>query len=92
MLLTTEPTITGRQYTILQVVHACVYADIYKTSAITNPKPTPYKVDEGIETALGQLAVIASQFQADAVIAIQHNVSIMGATACITVIGTAIKF
>ena len=81
MFLTTEPSIQGRQYQVIKVVHATV-----------NGKSGDRGYDQAIDTVFSKLESKATSLQADGVIGIQISTSVWSEWCQVTVIGTAIKF
>ncbi len=89
MILTTEPTFTGKKYVVLRIVHTCAYM---QTAGWLPGLSIADQVSKAMETALGKLADIAGELHADSVIGIHHNAWREDVYTCISVMGTAIKF
>lgn len=88
MLLTTEPTISGRRYTVLRVISGV---------GIRNGMRDPaYLLDTAIGDALAMLETKAHQIGSDAVIGVHVSTSMtsleLGMGYSATVMGTSIKF
>lgn len=91
MFLTTEPSLSGKIYTVLKVIVATSAATakgITLNSSSTYVQPSRV----AIEQALGQLYQEGSQLQADAVIGIQITMAQVYNAPLICLIGTAIKY
>lgn len=88
MLLTTEPSISGKAYTVLRVVFGVGYE--YSGS--------PDLLERAVGEALAALERKAHQLEADAVIGVHLSTSGVGPETslnggfCVVVMGTAIKF
>jgi uncharacterized protein YbjQ (UPF0145 family) len=87
MFLTTEPTISGKNYDVLRVIFATVTVDTKN-----NVKTHSIQWDAAIENALGKLHANAINSGADGVIGVHISTSQFGGWVSATVMGTAIKF
>ena len=88
MFLTTEPSISGRPYSILRVIFGVGCVTESGLSELSQARA--FKIV--IEIALGDLAKQGSQLGADGVIGVHLSTSIEGIWHYATVMGTAIKF
>jgi len=94
MFLTTEPSLSGKNYHALKVVHSN-YVQFLGGGLLVNAKKNADALHYAIEYALGAVQNEATNLGADGVIGIHHTVSSgdMGRNAfVVTVMGTAIKF
>jgi uncharacterized protein YbjQ (UPF0145 family) len=87
MFLTTEPSLSGKNYNALRIIFATVTVDTgnhVKTHAM--------QWDAAIENALGKLQANGANLGADGVIGVHISTSQFGGWVSATVMGTAIKF
>ncbi len=87
MFLTTEPSLTGKNYNILRVIFATVTLD-----TDNHLKSYPRHWDTAIENALGKLHANAMNLGADGVIGVHVSTTDFAGRISATVMGTAIKF
>jgi uncharacterized protein YbjQ (UPF0145 family) len=87
MFLTTEPSLSGKNYNALRIIFATVSLDTNN-----NLKLFPRHWDTAIENALGKLHADATNLGADGVIGIHVSTTDFAGRISATVMGTAIKF
>ena len=87
MFLTTEPSLSGKNYNPLRVVFATA---ILEGGGSTKTYPALW--DTAIENALGKLHTNAMNLGADGVIGVHVSTSTYAGIFHVTVMGTAIKF
>lgn len=88
MFLTTEPSISGRPYSILRVIFGV--GCVNESAFLESTQARAFEI--AIEVALGDLAKQGGKLGADGVIGVHLSTSTEGVWHNATVMGTAIKF